>query len=148
MARAPVAILVVTALLVTAGCLGSPVTDSSPAQTTASTPTATTATTVSPATYPKAPETLTNETAKQAVVTHETVRLQNELRDRYELTYFELGYVQPVNVTVLNRSDGGVYVRLDGSYAYGTPNRSADGVPVQALYYVNETAIRHVNGTA
>jgi len=147
MARVPVVVLALITLFATAGCLGAPVTSSSPAQTTASTPTATAATTVPPATYPDPPDALTNESATEAVLTHEAARLQNELREQYELTYFELGYVQPVNVTVLNRSDGGLYVAVEGSYAYGTPERSADGVPMRSLYHVNETAIRHVNET-
>ncbi|AAG20085.1 hypothetical protein [Halobacterium salinarum] len=147
MVRSATIPLVLIALLAAAGCLGSPIMEPVRNQTTASASTTTASTTIPQATYPDAPENPTNETVKQAVVAFETARLQNELRDQYELTYFELGYLQPVNVTVLNRSDGGLYVRIDGSYSYGTPDRSADGVPVRSLYHVNETAIRHVNKT-
>ncbi|WP_232686367.1 hypothetical protein [Halobacterium zhouii] len=143
MTRLSIVSFAIVALLVTAGCMGVPLADSSGDQSSSSTPTAE-PTTVPTATYPDPPDDLTNETAKQVAVAYEEARLQNQLRNESEITYFELGYVKPVNVTVLNRSDGGLYVAVDGAYSYGTPEKSADGVPVRSLYYVNEATIRHV----
>jgi hypothetical protein len=135
--------LAVAALLATAGCAGISFSDASESQPAPSTPTAE-PTTVSRAPYPDPPADLTNESATEAVVAYEEARLQNQLRNESEITHFKLGYMQPVNATVLNRSDGGLYVEVDGTYSYGTREQSADGVPVRSLYHVNETAIRYV----
>ncbi len=114
---------------------------------TISSPETTAVTTVAPASFPSPPTNLTNETATTAAIAHEEARLQSQLRNETDVTYFELGYVRPVNATVLNESDDGLYVRVDATYSYGTPDKSADGVPVVSLYHVNETTIRHVNET-
>ena len=143
MIRLPGRALALAVLLVAAGCTGSPLADHSGDQPSSSTPTAE-ATTVPRVTYPDPPANLTNETAKQAAVAYEEARLQNRLRNESEITYFELGYMRPVNTTVLNRSDGGVYVEIDATYSYGTKQWVADGDPVRSVYHVNETAIRHV----
>lgn len=125
-----------TVALVTAGCLGlAPTTDPANAEN---------PTTVPRATYPEPPATVTNATATQTVIEYEAARLQNELRAEVELTYFEMGYMQPANATVLNRSDGDVYVKVTARYSYATPRKTADGVPVESLYFVNQTTIRHV----
>lgn len=139
--RTPSGAFLVAVLLVTAGCIGL-----SPGDETGTQSTSTTAeqTTVPRATYPEPPSNLTNSTAKQVAVKHEEARVQNVVRDEHDLNSFSVGYLRPVDATVVNRSDGGVYVRINATYSYETDRIASDFNPVCSLYHVNQTAIRHV----
>jgi len=95
--------------------------------------------------YPDPPDTLTNTSARERVIEYEAAHLESRLREEKAITDFEMGYAEPANATVRNRSDGGLYVSLDASYSYGTENSTADFIPTCSLYHVNETAIRRVS---
>ena len=140
--------LLVALLLVTAGCTGASLGDGSTnTPTPTATPTTAEQTVVPEASYPEPPDTLTNESVEGVTVAYEEARLQNQLRETHDVTYFEMGYFNGSHTTVRNRTDDGVYVRIDTTYSYAYDNVVADFVPVCSLYHVNETAIRHVSET-
>jgi len=131
-------------LVLLAGCAGLAPSAGSGDPTATETPTRTPVDTVERAPYPDPPDDLTNSSARAVVRAYEAARLQNALRNTTTVTSFDLGYIYPDNVTVLNGTDAGLYVRYDGSYSYGTPDSHADGVPIESTYLVNETAVTYL----
>ena len=150
-------VLAVAGCVLLAGCSGlgisSPQSDAETdtptiSSTPSPTPTSTvTSTTPSRKAYPEPPSDLDNETVTQIVAEYEEVRLHNMLRNQTlqgEISGFDVTYMYPANATVLNRSDGGVYVTIKASYSSWGDNYVADGRPVRSLYFVNESVIRRV----
>lgn len=101
-------------------------------------------TTVPRATYPAPPSDLSNSTVTGVTLEYEEARIQNNLQEKYDLNSFSMGYLREPEATVVNRSDGGVNVRTNVTYSYGTDRVAADFHPACSLYHVNQTAIRHV----
>ena len=137
--RRSVRALLVGIVLVTAGCAGIPSLDGPETQTTTEEQT-----TVPRATYPAPPSNLTNGTVTQVALAHEEARLQDHLQEEYDLQSFSMGYLRQPEATVVNRTDGGVYVRINATYSYETDHVASDFNPACSLYHVNQTAIRYV----
>jgi len=118
-------------------------------QTTATTPgTTTPTTTVLPLEeYPSPPATLTNQTAKEVVLTYELALISNTFRNEsYE--NFSVGIDDPEAV-VLNRSGGGVYVQTHVVYAWDVVPRGGldEECDETAIYFVNTTTVHRLGGT-
>lgn len=151
MRRTRLGALLVAALLVTAGCTGVSPTggDASPSATApdATPTTPTTGTAVwSPEVFPSAPPNLSDEQVENAAIAAEKVHVYETLSTEYDLTYLSFGYMYSSKATVLNRSDGRVYVAVEVRYSYSNGEFVADGASSRALYHANETAIRRVGG--
>jgi hypothetical protein len=98
-----------------------------------------------PREYPAPPETLTNETARDAALAHEEAYVHNRLRTK-GYRYFAVPGWMSASATVLNRSDRGAYVRVEMPYTYAQGDAVADA-SVEAVYVVSTDAVRRVNGT-
>jgi hypothetical protein len=154
---APRSLLVALAVLaVTAGCLGGVPGSST---TTPTPPTAQWDAPDGPNEYPAPPSNLTDDGARQVAVAYEEAFVLNRLRAS-DVDGYGLGGVFGTEATVLNRSDGGVYVRVKRGYyttdtiegTTASPNTTArasklhaDGVS-RATYFVSTETVRRVSG--
>ncbi|MFC5970616.1 hypothetical protein ACFPYI_04655 [Halomarina salina] len=159
--------LLLVAVLLTAGCLGGSsgappsATDETTVETTRPDPTPPTARwteQAGPNGYPDPPSTLTNQSATQAALQYEETFVLNALAAS-DVDSYGLGGVFGAETTVLDRADGGVYVRVRRGYSWTRTVRSTvDGTQVaeqsnadltaEATYFVSTEAIRRVDGTA
>lgn len=94
--------------------------------------------------FPDPPANLSSDAVRTVAIEYEQTRVHNLLRNESRITSFEIGYLLSPNATVVNRTDTGVYVRVEVHYSYATDTKQADGVPVRSLYYLNTTTIRLV----
>lgn len=155
--------LALAVLLVLAGCVGGApggattddsTTDADP--TTETTPTATDATTTGvppnltdddPATSPDPPATLTDAAAAEVALAAEAASLYRRLNASLDPDDFGLSATTAqAAATVLNRSDGGVYVRVRHPYSWNADGQHADGLS-EAVYFVTTERVDRRRGT-
>lgn len=95
--------------------------------------------------YPAPPPNTTDTAVRQAAVEYEEAYVHNQLRHHYR--EFWVSRWEDPNATVLNRSDGGVYVEVTVTYSYSSENHVADGRTSTAVYFVDTTTIRRLHGS-
>lgn len=139
-----VAVLLLAGVL--AGCSGVS-TDAVPTPTTNASTTTEAAGVMATGDYPTAPENLTNATARAVALDSEAVYVRQRLRTAVDVRTFDVGNgtVEP-GATVLNWSDGGVYVRVVQPYRYQVNGSHAD-LATEAVYFVSTDTVRREYGS-
>lgn len=95
--------------------------------------------------YPNPPPNTTDGAVQQAAIAYEEAYVHNQLRHHYE--EFRVSEWKEPRAEILNRSDGGVYVRVTVTYSYSGDDFVADGRESTAVYFVDTTTIRRIHGS-
>lgn len=136
-----------TAIVALAGCGGAiPSNTGTESPQTASTPVEFPTPPSGPHAYPEPPTELSNESVKEVAFGYQDAWIYNILHNQSHITDFGTGGPLPQKASILNRSENGVYVKIQYGYWYSTSDSEAD-VPTTATYFVSRTNVRRINGT-